>query len=186
MRSPTQHVTRCVIAGIVALLPVGGVVLTVTWIESKLSGGWLGSQPFYFPGLGLLAAFAIVYLTGLFVTTFLGRWLLRSIDRAAERMPLVGSIYQSAKEVLGYDTTRERFFQGVVLVDCGSGDQLGLVTGTAVIDGGERTIVYVPGTPNPASGQLVFVPTAQLRRIDVRASSGLRTLVAMGKTPLSN
>lgn len=169
-----------------ALLPVGGVVLTVSWLESKLSGGWLGAQTFYVPGLGLLCAVVLVYLVGLFVTTFLGRWLMRSLDRAAERIPVVGTIYQSAKEVLGYDTSRERFFQGVVLVDCGSGDQLGLVTGTAVIDGGERTIVYVPGTPNPASGQLVFVPTEKLRRIDVRASSSLRALVAMGKSPLSS
>lgn len=184
MRSPTQHVTRCVLAGIVALLPVGGAVLTVTWLEGALSGGWLGEQSFYFPGLGLLAAIAVVYLVGLFVTTFLGRWLMRAVDRTAERLPLVGSIYQSIKEVLGYDTTRERFFQGVVLVDCGRGDQLGLITGTTDVDGCERTVVYVPGTPNPAAGQLVFVKTGELRRIDVRVSHGLRAVVAMGKAPL--
>ncbi|MEQ1631083.1 MAG: DUF502 domain-containing protein [Planctomycetota bacterium] len=186
MRSPTQHITRCVVAGIVAMLPLGGAALTFTWLESALSSGGLRNQSFYFPGLGLLLAIACVYLVGLFVTTFLGRWLLRVLDRTAESLPLIGTMYQSFKEVLGYDTTRERFFSGVVLVAGDGGDQLGLVTGTGVIDGVERTIVYVPGTPNPASGRLVFVPTAELRRLDVRVASSLRTLVAMGKTPLSN
>ena len=88
--------------------------------------------------------------------------------------------------MLGYDTARERFFQGVVLVASEGGDQLGLVTGTSVVDGIERTTVYLPGTPNPASGRLVFVATAELRRLDVRVASSLRTLVAMGKAPLSN
>ena len=186
MRSPTQHITRCVVAGIVALLPLGGAALTFVWLESALSSDSLRRQSFYFPGLGLLLAIVCVYLVGLLVTTFLGRWLWRMLDRTAERLPFVGAMYQSFKEVLGYDTARERFFQCVVLVASEGGDQLGLVTGTSVVDGIERTTVYLPGTPNPASGRLVFVATAELRRLDVRVASSLRTLVAMGKAPLSN
>ncbi len=175
---------RCMAAGAVALLPIVGSVALVVWTEGSLAGSWLAQQPFYFPGLGILVAAAVVYGIGLFVTTFLGRWLWRTVDRLAERLPLLGTMYQSIKEVLGYDTSRERFFQGVVLVESGGGDQLGLVTGATVIDGVERTIVFVPGTPNPATGRLLLVPTAELRRVDVRVANSLRALVAMGKSPL--
>ena len=175
---------RCMAAGAVALLPIVGSVALVVWTEGSLAGSWLAQQPFYFPGLGILVAAAVVYGIGLFVTTFLGRWLWRTVDRLAERLPLLGTMYQSIKEVLGYDTSRERFFQGVVLVESGGGDQLGLVTGATVIDGVERTIVFVPGTPNHATGRLLLVPTAELRRVDIRVANSLRALVAMGKSPL--
>jgi uncharacterized membrane protein len=169
------------VAGVVALLPIVGSVVLVMWTEGALAGSWLAQQSFYFPGLGLLVAAVGVYLVGLLVTTFLGRWMWRSIDRLAERLPLVGTMYQSVKEVLGYDTTRERFFQAVVLVASGGGDQLGLVTGKRVVEGVERSFVYVPGTPNPATGRLLLVPTAELRPVDLRVVDALRSLVAMGK-----
>ena len=37
MTRVTAHFTRCFIAGIVALLPIGGVLLSVIWIESAIS-----------------------------------------------------------------------------------------------------------------------------------------------------
>lgn len=181
MASKAPHVARCVVAGAVALLPVVGSAMLVIWTEGSLAGSWLANQPFYFPGMGLLLAAVGLYLVGLVVTTFLGRWLWRTVDRLAERLPLVGTMYQSVKEVLGYDTSRERFFQAVVLVESGGGDQLGLVTGQRMVEGVERSFVYVPGTPNPASGRLLLVPTAELRRVDMRAVDALRSLVAMGK-----
>jgi uncharacterized membrane protein len=185
MASPTRHITRCMVAGIVALLPLGGAALTIVWLEGVLSGSWLRTQAFYFPGLGLLVALLAIYLAGLLVTTFIGRFLWRRIDRLLERVPLLGTFYQSLKEVLGYDTARDRFFQGVVLVQCEAGNELGLVTGRAGLpDGSERTLVFVPGSPNPASGRLVLVEPGKMQRLEVRASDALRALVSLGKTQL--
>jgi len=184
MPNLTRHVWRCVVAGIVALLPLGGAVLAIWWLESSLSS-WRDEDWFYFPGLGMLVTLLAIYAVGLVVTTFLGRWLWRCADRTIERLPLIGMLYQSLKEVLGYDTGRERFFQGVVLVAGVAGDELGLITGkTEELEGSVRTIVFVPGSPNPANGRLVLLEEQQLRRVDVRASEALRLLVAMGKAPL--
>jgi uncharacterized membrane protein len=185
MQKPTRHLTRCIVAGIVALLPLGGAAFTILWLESSISGSWLREQPYYFPGLGLLLALLAIYLVGFAVSSFLGRWLWRRCDRVLESMPLLGSLYQSLKEVLGYDTGRERFFHGVVLVAGDTGDELGLVTGTcADLQGGERTLVFVPGSPNPANGRLLLLAPADVRRVEVRVGDALRALVAMGKTPL--
>lgn len=185
MASPTRHVTRCLIAGVVALLPLGGAVLTVAWIEGALSGGFLADQPFYFPGLGLLLALVLVYATGLLFTTFLGRWLWTRMDRLLERVPLLGDLYQSLKEILGYDTARERFFQGVVLVQSDEGLELGLITGEdRGPDGRSRALVFVPGSPNPTNGRLLLMEPEKLRRLEVRAADALKALVSMGKTSL--
>ncbi len=185
MIAPTRHVTRCLVAGIVALLPMGGAVFTVVWLEGAISGSWLSKQTWYFPGLGLLLALVAIYLVGLFVTTFLGRWLWRRVDRVLERLPLLGTLYQSLKEILGYDSSRERFFHGVVAVACDEGHEIGLVTGEAPgPDGTPHKLVFVPSSPNPTNGRLVLIGADRLRRLDIKTADALRALVSMGKTSL--
>lgn len=185
MNAPSRHVTRCLVAGIVALLPLGGAVFAVVGLENMLTEPWRSRGGFYFPGLGLLLALLTVYLIGLFVTTFVGRWLWRRVDRLLEHTPLLGTLYQSLKEVLGYDTTRERFFRGVVAVPADEGFELGFVTGESQgPDGRMHTLVFVPSSPNPTNGKLLLVDPARLQPLDVRTADALRALVSMGKTPL--
>lgn len=185
MVSTTRHVTRCMVAGIVALLPLGGAVLTLVWLESSISAGWLARAPFYFPGLGLLLALGVVYATGFAVTTFVGRYLWRRLDRLLERLPLLGQLYQSLKEVLGYDSGRDRFFLGAVQVPVEGGSELGLVTGELTgTDGEPQTLVFVPGSPNPVNGRLLVVPSGRVQALPARTADVLRALVSMGKTPV--
>ena len=185
MKGATLHVTRCLVAGIVALLPLGGAVLAIAWLEGAIASSWKAKVDWYFPGLGLILALLAVYLVGLFVTTFAGRWLWRTTDRLLERTPLLGTLYQSLKEVLGYDSGKERFFKGVVAVVSDEGYELGFVTGEAAgPDGAPHTLVFVPSAPNPTNGRLLLLPPGKLRQLDVRTADALRALVALGKTPL--
>ncbi len=186
--SPTRHVTRCLIAGLVALLPLGGAIVSIAWLEGAIAGQWRSNPDnFYFPGLGLLLAFAAIYVVGLFVTTFVGRWLWRSVDRLIEGLPVVGSLYTSLKEVLGYDSAKARFFQGVVAVRVHDGFELGLVTGEAKGPGGTmHKLVFMPSSPNPANGRLVLLAPDRLVALDVRTADALRTLVSIGKTSLDS
>lgn len=183
MNAPLRHVTRCLVAGIVALLPVGGLVLGVFYLEKTLSESF-DDQGWYFWGLGLMLALAAIYVVGLFVTTFVGRWLWKAVDKLLERLPLIGTLYQSLKEVLGYDTERDRFFEAVVAVQVDEGFEIGLVTGKADgPDGTEHTLVFVPSSPNPTNGRLLLLPEERIRKLDLRAADALRGLVSMGKTP---
>ena len=124
MSAPWRHVTRCLVAGVVALLPIGGTVLGVAYLESTLAESWRDQVSWYFPGLGLLLALLLVYFVGLFVTTFAGKWLWRTLDKLLQRLPLIGTLYQSLKEVLGYDTDRDRFFEEVVAVSVDDGFEI--------------------------------------------------------------
>lgn len=180
-----RHITRCVVAGFVALLPLLAAAVSLFFVEAQLSSSWLAKQQYYVPGLGIVFALILIYAVGLFVTTFAGRWLWRRVDRLIERMPVVGKIYQSLKQVLGYDTEHEKFFHQVVLVRTHGGQEIGLVTSTSHDAAGrELAVVFVPGSPNPAYGRLLFVPKQELEPVATPVSHALRTLVAIGKTPL--
>ena len=184
MNSAMRHVTRCLVGGVVAL-PIGGTILGVTYLEATITAGWRDEVSWYFPGLGLVLAVLVVYVVGLFVTTFLGRWLWRAADKLLERLPLIGTLYQSLKEVLGYDTQKDRFFEAVVAVRVDEGFEIGLVTGKADgPDGTEHTLVFVPSAPNPSNGRLLLLPPERIQALDLRAADALRGLVSMGKTPL--
>lgn len=186
MQAISRHFTRCIIGGIVALLPVGGTVLTIVYLEATLSGSWLAEQAFYFPGMGLILAVLVVYLIGLAVTTFLGHWLWTRVDRLLDRLPALGQLYQTLKQVLGYGEGKGALFERVVLVKSREYDgfELGLVTREEPQASADRLTVFLPGAPNPASGRLVIVDPRSTQPLDVPVADALKTLVSVGKTPL--
>lgn len=182
-----KHFTRCLIAGFVALLPIAGLVLTIVTLESSIAGPWRASLPFYFPGMGIILAALIVYFIGLTVTTFLGRWLWRKFDVVADNVPLMGSLYQTLKQILGYGTGKDAIFKQVVLISNGQGEgeEIGLVTNQVIdAEGKPMLMVFVPGAPTPTSGRMVVIAPQHVRIVDMRVNDALKTLVAVGATPV--
>lgn len=187
MKSVTAHITRCLLAGIVALLPIGGFVATVIYLESSISSSWLAKQPWYFPGLGLVASAAGIYLIGLTVSTFVGRWVWKRIDLVFNNLPMLGRLYQTLKQIVGYGDGKDGIFQQVVLVPNGrnEGSEMGLVTNVLHDEAGTRQlIVFVPASPNPTSGRLVVIDAANVRPLPMPVSDALKALLSVGKTPM--
>ena len=181
-----RHLVRCFFAGIVALLPVGGTVLAVVYLESVLASSWLAGQSFYFPGLGLLLAATLVYVIGLGVTTFIGRWLWTRVDRLLDRLPALGQLYQTLKQILGYGGGKDALFHSVVMVahnDSG-GRQLGLITSRFSDATGAKSVVFLPGAPNPTAGQLVVLADNKIEPLDTMVSDAMKALVSVGKTDM--
>ena len=188
MNAISRHVSRCFFAGIVSLLPIGGLVLTVVFAETSIANSWLKDQNFYFPGLGLLAVAATTYAIGLIVSTFVGRWVWSRIDRLFSNLPALGQLYQTLKQILGCGEGSDALFQMVVLVPSreGGGHEIGLVTGDvpAGEEGVKRQIIFVPAAPNPTVGRLVVMDAAKTRPLDVPVNEALKALISVGKTPI--
>ena len=143
------HFLKSFVAGIVALLPIASVVATVVYFENQVATGWLKNQGFYFFGLGLLLATLLIYLIGLTVTTILGRWFWRRLDLTIDGLPLLGSLYLTIKQLLGYGTGPKGIFQRVVLVPTQQNDRfvLGLVTREPSSDTQGQLVVFLPAAP---------------------------------------
>ena len=187
MHKMIRHVSKCLLTGIVALLPIGGLVLGIGYLESMLSGAGLRQLPFYFPGLGLLAAFALLYLIGLVLTTFIGNWLWTRLDRLLDRLPALGRLYVSLKQILGYGKGKDAIFQATVMVPApgGTGEEFGLVTNRLQLaDGQERLLVFIPGSPNPTSGRLLLSAPEDVRPSEMPVNEVFKVLVAVGKTDI--
>lgn len=183
-----KHVSRCFLAGIVALLPIAGLVVTVVYLETTIAGSWLAKQSWYYPGTGLVATALGIYLIGLTVSTFLGRWMWGRVDLLFDSLPALGRLYQTLKQIVGYGEGKDAIFQRVVLIceDPSHGSELGLVTNeTLDASGTRKLIVFVPGAPNPTGGRLIVIDAARTVALSVSVSDALKTLLSVGKTPLS-
>lgn len=185
MQSLTRHLTRTLIAGIVALLPVAGIVLGALWAESSIAESWLADQPFYFPGMGMLSAVVITYLVGLSITTLIGKVLWGLMDGLLERLPALGMLYRTLKQILGYGEGTDALFERVVLVPGRDhvGVELGLVTRTLreVPGQADQVIVFIPAAPTPTSGRVVLLPESQTQQVSMSVHEALKFLVAAGK-----
>jgi uncharacterized membrane protein len=174
-------------AGIITILPIGGLVLVMAYIENSISHSGIFRLPFYFPGLGILLVVVATYLIGLTTSTVVGNWAWRLFDRSLNSLPALGKMYASLKQILGYGEGENAMFHQTVLVPSRDGacDELGLVTNEITLDDGStRLVVFVPGTPNAATGRLVITTRDQIKMTPMSAHEALKALVAVGKTDI--
>ena len=187
MKSLTRHVTTSMLAGLVAILPIGGLIITIGYLETSISSSGLSRLPFYFPGFGIIVVLLIIYLIGLILTTFLGKWLWSRVDSLLNSLPALGRLYVSLKQILGYGEGEEAIFQKTVLVPAqgGSGMELGLVTNRIKLaDGSVHLVVFIPGSPNPTAGRLIIIQPDRVTATRMPVNSSFSLLVAAGKSDI--
>jgi uncharacterized membrane protein len=141
------------------------------------------------PGLGLLATLLLLMIVGV-VATLLGQGpLARLWDKMLNRIPGVGLVYGSTKSLgEAFLTQREgQAFRKVVLLQWPMPGvwRIGFVTGhvePALKEklGEDVACVFVPHTPNPASGFVHYVPKRELIYLDWTVEEGLKVVVSGG------
>lgn len=186
MDAVVSHISKRLVAGVIACLPIGGTLFTIWWLEDTISEMWLAEQAYYFPGLGLVAVAVILYLIGLWISSFIGRWIWGRVDRLLEEFPALGVFYRTLKQVLGYGEGRDALFEKTVWVpsEVPGAWQLGLVTQRVATSGGEQVVVFMPGSPNPTTGRLISIAPDRLVPAPLSVNDALTGLVSLGKTEL--
>ena len=190
---------KYLITGVLVWLPIAVTIWAMTYIISAadrlislLPESW---QPQHFwgfniPGLGIVAATVVLFVTGVFAANVLGRRILGAWDSLLGRIPVVKSIYSSVKKVsesLLSDSSRS--FKTPVLVPF---PQLGIWT-IAFVSGhipdklkgslpqdDDYISVYVPTTPNPTGGYYIMVKKSDVRELDMSVDQALKYVISLG------
>jgi uncharacterized membrane protein len=188
---------RYLIAGLLVWLPLGATVLTFKFLLDLmdellplLPEAW---QPdallgFHLPGFGAILAFVVLLGTGFLVANLIGSTLVGWWEDLLNRIPLVRSIYSGVK---GFTETLVSgaggSFNKVVLVEYPRREMwsIGFVTASDLPDisaltGDRQLCVYVPTTPNPTSGLIVYVPASQVIATDMSVDAAMKMVVTMG------
>jgi len=188
------RVRTWLITGLLVLAPTAITVWVffrlLNWVDNLL-GRYLRFAALDYrrvPGLGLLATLVLLVLVGM-VASFIGsRPLLRMWDTMLLRIPGFGIVYGSTKSLgEAFLDRKEKAFKQVVLVPWPHPSmwRVGFITGRVGADvrdklGRELEVVFVPHSPNPASGFVHYVPREDVVYLDWAVEDGLRVVVSGG------
>jgi len=176
-----------IIAGIIALTPAVltayFIKLFVTFFDNIVSPVIDPLIGFHIPGLGLILAIIVIYLLGLFITNFLGRSLLSTFEKWLNYIPVVRSIYHTTKQVLNALSFSKAGFEKVVFVEYPRKNvwTIGFLTGEAHNHEGKHFYsIFLPTTPNPTSGWVLFVPENEVFASEMSIEQGLKAVISAG------
>jgi uncharacterized membrane protein len=144
--------------------------------------------PFSVPGIGVVLMIVILTLIGAVAAGYLGKMLLRLSDRLLNRMPVIRSIYGVAKQIVETVVSNKSVaFREVVLIEYPRNGTwtIGFLTGRSVaqigeVVGHEMVNVFVPTTPNPTSGFLLFLPEKDVHRLPMSVEEGIKLVISAG------
>lgn len=144
--------------------------------------------PFTIPGLGLVVLIVIMTFIGMFAAGFIGKFFIKLGDWIVKKIPLISTIYSLLKKVFEtFLSDSTSAFSKVVLLEYPRKGIwiLGLVSTDT--EGEVKNIlkqdminVFVPTTPNPTSGFLIFVPREDVIFLDMSVEEALKFVVSGG------
>jgi uncharacterized membrane protein len=183
---------RYLFTGLLVLLPVV-VTVAVLWrlffalddILGRFVETYLGRS---LPGVGLVALVALILGIGAVASNFLGKRVIRVGERIVARVPLMGWIHRTTKQLFSTILEeRGQSFRKVVLVNYPHKGtySVAFVTSESPTSvegslGKGFVTVFLPTTPNPTSGFLLVVPADEVIPMNLSVDEGLRLVISAG------
>jgi len=188
------------LTGLVIAGPIG-ITLWLTWTFIKWVDGWVKPfvpriynpdtyLPFPIPGFGLIVAVFVLTVVGFLAANFLGRSLISFGENLVGRMPLVRNIYSGLKQIFetvlderGSSFTKAALIEsprkGLWAIVFISTDTKGEVE-RRLKDKADTLSVFLPTTPNPTSGFLLFVPKQDVIELKMSVEDAAKLVISAG------
>ncbi|MDX1780182.1 MAG: DUF502 domain-containing protein [Thalassovita sp.] len=190
------------LTGIVVIAPVG---LTIWFLWSF--AGWVDSfvlplvperfQPEQYIGINLRGVGIVIFLVftilvGWVARGLMGRSLIRMAESLVQRMPVVRSIYSGVKQIAETVFAQsERSFEKACLIEYPrkgiwaigfvSTEAKGeIATRAGHPDDADLLSVFVPTTPNPTSGFLLYFPRGDVIELDMTVEDAAKLVISAG------
>ncbi|GAB4115466.1 MAG: DUF502 domain-containing protein [Rubrivivax sp.] len=212
MTRTSAHLLRIFVTGLMTALPLAATVAIFWWAASLLLrwlgpgsavGGALAALGLGVTGsevagyaIGVALVAAAIFGLGLLVETELRHVLQRAVDGVMTRIPLVRSVYDLSRRIVGLLNQRDadgmhsmravwcHFGGAPAAGEPGKAAVLGLLSTPEPvwIDGRPYLGVIVPTAPVPVGGGLLYLPQDWVRPADVGFEGLTSIYVSMGLT----
>ena len=191
------RIRRYIVAGLLVWLPVGATILIGAFLIDLMDRLLFLIPPpyrpeellgFRIPGLGVVLALLVLVVTGIFVANLIGRRLVNFYESLLARIPLVRTVYGAVKrftEMVLSDSSES--FKKVLLVEYPRKGLYSFCFQTSehppeveARTGEEIITVFLPTTPNPTSGFMLFVPAKDVLELDMPVEEALEMVISLG------
>ena len=188
------------LTGLVVIAPVGLTIWLVWTVIGWIDGFVLPLVPHQFRpeqyiginlrGVGVIFFFVFTIFVGWIAKGLIGRSLIRWGESLVDRMPVVRSIYNGIKQISETVFAQsERSFEkacliqyprkGIWAIGFISTNAKGEIASKAET-GGKLMSVFLPTTPNPTSGFLLFLPAEDVIELDMSVEDAAKLVISAG------
>ncbi len=170
----------------------GFTTIYETWIKARLPEVVTDfTLPFDIPGTGLLMGIFMLVSIGALAANLFGRTIVGFGDKLMDRMPVVRNMYRGLKQIFETVlTTSNSSFQKVGVIEYPRKGIYSIVFVSTRTRGEIRQVfdpdkngllsVFLPTTPNPTSGFLLFVPEKDVKILDMKVEEAAKLVISAG------
>ena len=190
-KTPVKIVRNKFLTGILTLLPIYITYLLLKFIiEFAPDIPYLRTITFFSDKevladiIEFIGALLVIFLIGIIVSNVVGKRLFAFIESIMEKVPLINTIYTSSRQIMQTLTMPGKGnFKQVVLIEYPRKGlwTLAFVTAYSKSKSNEQYVhIFLPTTPNPTSGLMLFVREKDVRPSGLSVEEGLKTLISGG------
>lgn len=199
-RRPFARLRTNFLTGLVVIAPIGLTVWLILTVVSWIDGFVLPFVPAQFQpqeyiginlrGVGVIFFLVFTVIVGWMAKGIMGRSLLNFGESVVDRMPVVRSVYNALKQIAEtVFSQQESSFEKACLVEYPRRDiwAIAFISTTAKGEiqakspGAEQMMsVFLPTTPNPTSGFLLFVPKSDVIELDMSVEDAAKLVISAG------
>lgn len=182
---------RWIMAGLLIWIPLSITLLVIRFVFGVLDTSLLllpvSLRP-SIPGLGVLLSIGLVIGTGALTANLIGVEVIKWVEAAVARVPLLGTVYGGIKKLAEtiFSGSGKSFRQAVLVQWPRAGVwTIGFITAEPAGEIQRKTFadavtVFVPTTPNPTSGFIVVVARSELKLLDMSVEQAMRMVISLG------
>ena len=184
--------------GFFSIFPIGATVWLLKWLLTVLVGPaqsitkillpsstlFNATQPYASWVIGFILTVSFVFTFGFLVSSFFGRILFSKIEQIIAQIPIVNTLYKTIKSVIeSISNSQNDAFQKVVMLEYPRKGiwTLALVTGESKNKDGKKFYhLFLPTSPNPTSGYMLYIATSDVKEIDMSSEEAIKIIISGG------
>ena len=188
-----RYVWNILLKGLVAILPVALTLYLLFWLGDVVEHtlrpiiSTVVPEPYYWPGMGLIAGFILLFFIGLAVNAWIVQRMLQFGEDILQRIPVVKSVYGTLRDFVSHFSTphHRRELEQVVMVTINNMRVIGFLTAEHAGDfpqlprPEETVAVYVPMSFQ-IGGYTVYVSRDCVENIDMSVEDAMRRILTAG------
>ena len=180
--------------GLATVLPIFITIYSIYWLGIS-SEQFLGnaikyfiSDDYYWPGMGVVVAIALVMLVGILVNNRVGEFFLRQLHHMITHIPIANTIYNSVQDMMQFlaSSRDKNGMDQVVEISLGNDMRLlGFVTqqqlAVPIEDDEELIGIYLPMS-YMIGGFTMYLPRKLVKPLDISVEKAMRVTLTAGMT----
>ncbi len=140
------------------------------------------------PGIGVIVILIFSYFVGLAAKNYFGRMIIDTGNAIISSIPLLNKIYLGIQQVIdSVSGQKKNLFEKAVLLQYPKKDSycIGFMTADTTGEipqktGQDMVSIFVPTTPNPTSGFLLFLPRSEIIILDMNVETAIKIVMSAG------